>query len=116
LARQRIADRYTAALGHAVACPPQPANLRSAWAQYTVRVDRRDAVARAMRRQGVPTMVYYPRPLHLQPAYARFGGGAGAHPASEALSREVLSLPMHPYLDAATQDRVVDTLLGAIAR
>ena len=114
--RRRIAERYHAALGRALRCPPMPDGVAQAWAQYTVRVARRDQVAAAMRAEGVPTMVYYPRPLHLQPAYARFADGAGSRPVSEALAGEVLSLPMHPYLDRARQDRVVAALLAACGR
>jgi dTDP-4-amino-4,6-dideoxygalactose transaminase len=67
-----------------------------------------------MRGLGVPTMVYYPRPLHLQPAYLPLGGKPGDCPKSERLCGEVLALPMHPYLDAGTQERVAGAFREAL--
>ena len=113
-ARAALADLYDRRLGNAVAIPRRPATARSAWAQYSILLDDRDAVAESLQGQGVPTRVYYPRPLHLQPAYARHGDGAGSLPVSEEVSRRILSLPMHPYMDEATGHRVCDTLLEAI--
>ena len=63
---------------------------------------------------GIPTAVYYPLPMHLQPAYADFGDGKGSLPVSESLSRRIMSLPMHPYLDESTIDRICTALLEAI--
>ena len=67
-----------------------------------------------MKAEGIPTMVYYPKPLHLQTAYRHFPLAGNGLPVSERLANEVLSLPMHPYLDEATQDRVVDTFRRAL--
>jgi dTDP-4-amino-4,6-dideoxygalactose transaminase len=114
-ARQRVAARYDERLADRVQVPVIPATHRSAWAQYTVRVDRRDAVAARMRASGVPTAVYYPFPLHRQPAYRDCPVVPGGLPVSTALSQDVLSLPMHPYLDEATQDRIAGTLLDGLA-
>ncbi len=77
---------------------------------YTVRTDRRDALAEDLRRHGIGTGVYYPTPVHLQPAYAALGIKRGALPVSEAASREALSLPMYPELSAADAGRVVETV------
>ena len=75
--RQAVARRYTRKLGDLVQVPHVPAGWRSAWAQYAVMVLQRDEVAGAMGRRGVPTMVYYPVPLHLQPALAHLGYARG---------------------------------------
>ncbi|HVM08450.1 MAG TPA: DegT/DnrJ/EryC1/StrS family aminotransferase [Acidimicrobiales bacterium] len=112
-ARQRVASRYAELLGDVVRVPAVPDDRLSAWAQYTVVVDRRDELAAALRESGVPTAVYYPRPLHQQPAYQR-GVCAGA-PVAESLSASVLSLPMHPYLDENEQDLVVDAIRVKVA-
>ncbi len=115
--RNVIAARYTAALGHHVITPHVPSDSTSVWAQYTVRVSkgRRDAVRASMDAQGIPTMIYYPRPLHHQIAYKHYAVAGNGLPVSESLPAEVLSLPMHPYLDEATQDRIIAGLIGALA-
>jgi UDP-2-acetamido-2-deoxy-ribo-hexuluronate aminotransferase len=79
----------------------------SVWAQYTVMVDGREAVQAALKADGIPTAVHYPKPLHRQPIYARFGGHC---PVSEGLGTRVLSLPMSADLSEADQDRVVAAL------
>lgn len=110
-ARQVVAARYDAALAAAGIATPQvaPHNL-SAWAQYTVRVANRDQVQAALEAAGIPTAVHYPLPLNRQPATADLQ----AHlPAGDKAASEVLSLPMHPYLDVDTQDRIVAALVDA---
>jgi dTDP-4-amino-4,6-dideoxygalactose transaminase len=79
----------------------------SNWAQYTIEHENRDGLAAHLKAQGIPSAVYYPIPLHLQPAYTRFPQGAGGLPVTERLKDVVISLPMHADLDEATQDRVV---------
>jgi len=108
-ARARVAERYTRALAGLVAVPRLRADRTSVWAQYTVRVPagRRDGVAAALKAQGIPTAVYYPRPLHRQEAYQDFPLAAGGLPVSERLAQEVISLPMHAYLEPSVQDRIV---------
>jgi dTDP-4-amino-4,6-dideoxygalactose transaminase len=109
-ARDRIAKRYDDLLGDAVTVPRVPADCTSVWAQYTVRLPpacNRDAVAAKLKGLGVPTAVYYAKPLHQQTAYRHYPVAGNGLPASDCLAGEVLSLPMHPYLDAAMQDRIV---------
>ncbi len=113
-ARERLANRYDAKLSGAVTTPARQAGKTSAWAQYSILLDDRDRVMAAMGEAGIPTAVYYPLPMHLQPAYAEFGDGEGSLPVSESLCRRIMSLPMHPYLDEATSDRVCKALLEAI--
>ena len=107
-ARDRVAALYADALGAAGIDAPHVHQFnRSAWAQYTVRVQNRDAVAAGLKEHGVPTAVHYPLPLHRQPAVA----DAACHaPESERAADEVLSLPMHPYMVAAEVGRVVSAL------
>jgi dTDP-4-amino-4,6-dideoxygalactose transaminase len=118
VARDRVARRYAEGLADAVAVPQVPAGLSSVWAQYTIRIPggRRDKVAAALKAEGVPTAIYYPIPLHRQQAYKHYPVGAGGMTASDRLAGEVLSLPMHAYLDAATQDRIIDAMRRVLAR
>jgi UDP-2-acetamido-2-deoxy-ribo-hexuluronate aminotransferase len=104
--RQAIAVRYDQLLGRAVDTPEIPAGYCSAWAQYSILSDKRDGIATALKEQGVPTAIYYPIPMHLQTAYREFGAGEGSCPVAEKLSQRVLSLPMHPYLDEGTIERI----------
>jgi UDP-2-acetamido-2-deoxy-ribo-hexuluronate aminotransferase len=113
-ARRQVADRYSRLLAELVQVPHVPADRRSAWAQYAVMLSRRDEVAAGLERRGVPTAVYYPTPLHLQPALAHLGYAPGSLPVSEDLARRVLCLPMHPYLTEAQQDLVVTALAQVI--
>jgi dTDP-4-amino-4,6-dideoxygalactose transaminase len=106
-ARQRVADRYNERLGNAVSVPRLAAGATSVWAQYTIVSPERDRIIAACKAQGVPTAVYYPLPISLQAGYRQFPSAPDGVPVSERLSREVVSLPMHPYLDAATQDRII---------
>lgn len=112
--RESIARRYNKALDGLVATPQLASGATSVWAQYTVRSSERDRLARRLRERGISTGVYYPRPLHLQPAYAQLPRPATGLPVSERLAREVLSIPMHPYLDEVTQDRIVATIREAV--
>lgn len=114
-ARENLARYYDAHLPDGVALPRRPNDARYAWAQYTVKVSKRDDVAARLAEQGVPTAVYYPRPLHLQTAFRQFGDGPGSIPVSEALSEEVLSLPMHPYMPEETAERICAAVARATA-
>ncbi|HET6521037.1 MAG TPA: DegT/DnrJ/EryC1/StrS aminotransferase family protein [Geminicoccaceae bacterium] len=113
-ARERVAGRYDEALRGLVGTPRRVEGARSAWAQYTVQLDDRDRVARELRERGVPTAIHYPRPLNLQPAYRHYPVAPGGVPVAEALALRVLSLPMHPYLEPETQDRIVAALRDAL--
>ena len=117
LARNKVAARYNAALAEVATVPLVANNVTSVWAQYTLRVEaeRRGALIAHLKEAGVPAHVYYPRPLHLQEAYRHFPRAAPVLETSERLAREVLSLPMHPYLDPGAQDRIVAALKDALA-
>ena len=88
---------------------------RSTWAQYTIRLERRDEVQAALAAQGIPTAIHYPVPMHLQPAYSGWGEGPGSLPVSERLSRQVLCLPMHADLDEAAAMRIAHAVRDAPA-
>jgi dTDP-4-amino-4,6-dideoxygalactose transaminase len=114
-ARQAIAERYDAGLEGLLVTPRVPKGMASAWAQYSVLSEKRDAVRAALSKEGVPTAVYYPKALHQQPVFRHLGYRAGDFPVSEAASRSIFSLPMHPYLDQATQARIIETVARAVA-
>ena len=82
----------------------------SVWAQYTIRLPKgtdRDEFASALKGQGIPTAIYYPKSMHQQTAYRNFPVADGGLPVSERLSSDVISLPMHAYLDEPMQERIV---------
>jgi UDP-2-acetamido-2-deoxy-ribo-hexuluronate aminotransferase len=86
----------------------------SVYAQYTIEVLHRDKVEDAMKKRGIPTAVHYPIPLHMQPVFANLDYRAGDFPASERAGQRVMSLPMHPYLTEADQDKVVQALKESV--
>ena len=115
-ARERIARRYAEGLGNLVIVPRVPSGSTSVWAQYTIRIPdgRRDKFAAALKAEGVPTAIYYPIPLHRQQAYKDFPVGDAGTAVSDQLAGEVISLPMHAYLDAPTQDRIIEATRRAL--
>ena len=117
VARDRIAARYSAALADVAIVPRVNDGVTSVWAQYTIRVppDRRDAFAETLRAQGIPTAIHYPMPLHRQQAYRHYPVADGGVPVSELLAAEVISLPMHAYLEPPVQDRIIAAVRQALA-
>ena len=111
--RQRAAATYAARLGDQVKPVARRSDRSSVHAQYTVVLDDRDAVQRALQEAGIPTAVHYPVPVHLQPAYAALSAGASC-PVASMLANKVLSLPMGPYLIDADIERVCAVLLDAV--
>jgi len=116
-ARNVIAARYSDALADVAIVPRAGNESTSVWAQYTIRVKpgKRDALAAALKTQGIPTAIYYTRPLHRQPAYRQFPLAEGGVPVSDRLADEVLSLPMHAYLEPPVQDYVIESVRRALA-
>jgi dTDP-4-amino-4,6-dideoxygalactose transaminase len=116
-ARNRIARRYGEALADVVRVPQVAEGSTSVWAQYTIRLPsgRREGFAAALKAQGVPTAVYYPIPLNRQEAYRHFPVAEGGVPVCERLAEEVISLPMHAYIDEPTQDRIIAASRQALA-
>jgi dTDP-4-amino-4,6-dideoxygalactose transaminase len=116
-ARNLVAARYSAALADVAIAPRVGNESTSVWAQYTIRLKagKRDPLAAALKAQGIPTAIYYTRPLHRQPAYRRFPVAEGGVPISDRLAEEVLSLPMHAYLEPPVQDRIIESIRRALA-
>ncbi|MCW5697859.1 MAG: DegT/DnrJ/EryC1/StrS family aminotransferase [Bauldia sp.] len=116
VARQVVARRYSDGLADLAEVPFVMNGATSVWAQYTLRITGADRAAfqAALRAAGIPTMVYYPVPLHRQPAYRDALVAGGTLPVTDALSDDVVSLPMHPYLDRETQDRIIAAARDAL--
>lgn len=116
-ARQVIAERYTRALSGVVATPVVEPNTTSVWAQYTIRLPAgaRDKLATVLKSQGIPTNVYYPRPVHHQTPYRQYPIAGNGVPVAERLPNEVLSLPMHPYLSDTVQARIMTAIQDAVS-
>lgn len=117
--RQRVAERYSSCLAGMVRVPVVDDDRVSVWAQYTVRAAGRDRLMGVLRANGVPTAVYYARPLHQQTAYRHYpmasGAAGGTLAVTERVASEVLSLPMHAWLQQADQDHVLCSLRDALA-
>ncbi len=114
-ARQRIAERYNEGLSDLVQIPHIPAGYSSAWAQYSILVEGRDALQARLKIANVPSMVYYPKPLHLQGTFRHLGHGEGDFQLSESVSERILSLPMGPYLETTDQNHIIDSVKSGLA-
>ena len=112
--RQKVAARYSEMLADVVKVPTVPKGCRSAWAQYAIETPARDAVRARLKEEGIPSVVYYEKPLHLQEAYAAYPRAPKGLPVSESLPDRILCLPMHPYLAEGDQDRIVSTVRRAV--
>jgi dTDP-4-amino-4,6-dideoxygalactose transaminase len=115
--RQVVAIRYNEALKDVAITPYVMPDCRSVWAQYTIRVpaQKRQHIMDFLKTRGVPTAVYYPKPLHQQTAYKRYPVVGNGLPISEKLSFEVMALPMHPYMNEETQNYIIDQVREALA-
>lgn len=118
VARNKVADRYARSLGNLVTVPRVAEGNTSIWACYVIRLPKgtdRDAFANALKAQGVPTAIYYAKSMHMQTAYKDYPVVDGGLPVCESLSADVISLPVHAYLDEAAQDRVIQAVRDALA-
>ncbi len=116
-ARQKLADYYTGCLKGRFQTPVVPKGYQSIWAQYSLIAKDGEERARfqsSCKSQGIPTMVYYPQPLHLLGAFEHMGYNIGDYPVSEDVASRIFSLPMHPYMKDETAEKVVGCLLGTI--
>lgn len=112
-ARNRIASEYTSGLKNILKTPVVPDGLMSSWAQYSVCAEnheKREIIQENLKKAGVPTAVYYPLPLHLQEAFCNLNYKEGDFPVSEAISRNIFSLPMHPYIKKDTIDTIIEII------
>jgi len=116
-AREKVAQYYNEHLRDVAIVPEVPEGYTSVWAQYTLRMGRFDRAQfqADLKAAGVPTAVYYPKPLHQQTAYKGYPVAGNGLPVSERLAQEVVSLPMHPYLTPAVQDRIIAAVKAALA-
>jgi dTDP-4-amino-4,6-dideoxygalactose transaminase len=114
--RRHVADRYGEALSDVVEVPVVAAEATSVWAQYTVRSAARDRLRGHLSGRGIATAVHYPTPLHLRAAYRSYPAAPEGLAVSEKLCAQVLSLPVHPYLDATAVARVVAAVREAPSR
>lgn len=105
--RQQVASWYSELLPGTVEAPAIPDGYTSAWAQYTVKSDSRDQLLAQLKAAGIPTAIYYPKPLHMQGAFGLLGYESGDMPVSEVCAKSVFSLPMHP---GVTRDQVKETV------
>ncbi len=108
--RQQVAEKYTQMLTSKVSTPTVSADRTSVWAQYTVRVNDRDAIQKKLKQQGIPTAVHYPMPLYQQECFQYLHQGEGIYPVAEKAAKEVLSLPMNPFLTDAEIEVVVESI------
>jgi len=111
--RIRLAARYSASLGHCCAVPAVAPRNTHVYAQYTIRVPNRDKLSEEVRKHGIPSAVYYPKCLHEQPVFAGLNYKYGDFPEAEKASRQVLSLPLHPFMTQADQDLVISAVIKA---
>ncbi len=110
--RQEVANRYRDLLKDLPEVKFQkiPKGYLSSYAQFTIRVPKRDHLAEYLKAKGIPTAIYYPVPLHLQPVFSYLGYKQGSFPVAEKLAKEVISLPMHPFLKPEEQEEIVNTI------
>jgi dTDP-4-amino-4,6-dideoxygalactose transaminase len=113
--RQNVARRYAEGLGDILKVPSIPRGYRSAWAQYAIESEHRDAIRSALKEAGIPSVVYYEKSLHLQKAYAHYPRASAGLPVSETLPDRILCLPMHAYLGEADQDRIIEVIRDTVA-
>ena len=111
--RDRVAKRYNDAFraSNRIVVPRVIDGAQSTWAQYTIQVPDRAKLQAALKANAIPCAIYYPTPLSAQKGYRHYP--SAPTPVSEKISKTVISLPMHPYLDTATQDRIIEAVLGA---
>jgi dTDP-4-amino-4,6-dideoxygalactose transaminase len=116
--RQQVADRYADRLAHLAEIPQLASQATSSWAQYTIKLPAgcdRDIVMKTLADHHVPSAIYYPVPMHRHSPYSGYPVSADGLQITAALCGRVLALPMHPYLEAATQDHIAGALATAIA-
>jgi dTDP-4-amino-4,6-dideoxygalactose transaminase len=113
--RQEAAKRYSSLLSSlsTLKTPKMPKGHKSAWAQYSVLAndeEHRKMLQDGLNQSGIPTAIYYPKPLHIQKAFAALGYKMGDFPISEDAAKRIFSLPMHPYLKLEDQERIAEVL------
>jgi len=115
--RQTVASRYTEILSTSdrIRCPLVAPGIISAWAQYSLISEQRETILEALKKEKIPTAIYYPKPLHQQTAYRYLAYKSGDFPVSEKSAEHIFSLPMHPYLSAEDQEIICRLILKAVS-
>ena len=108
--RESVARIYDEMLADVVQIPWRVPNSSCAWAQYTIKTDDREALQASLKEDGIPSMVFYPQPMHFQPAYKAYGDGPGSLPVGEKLCTQVMSLPMYPYMPREDTELVAEKI------
>jgi UDP-2-acetamido-2-deoxy-ribo-hexuluronate aminotransferase len=112
--RDKVANRYSEGLKDVVVVPEVKADRTSVWAQYSILVNDRNKVTTALKEKGIPTAIYYPKPLHLQVAFESLGYRKGDFPVSEDIADRIFSIPMYPYLSEEDQDYIIASIREAL--
>ena len=110
--RQEVAQTYSKYLNDHIPIPVIKEDRTSVWAQYSIRLDKRDLLQEKLKMAGIPTAIHYPMPLHLQECFVYLGGRKGDFPISEKISEEIMSLPMNPYLSENELKYITSKLLA----
>ena len=108
--RQAAAERYHKMLHGLIEKPVVKSYNTSVWAQYSIRIQSRDLIRSKLKEQGIPTAVYYPIPLHLQKCFEYLGYNKDDFPVSEKTAKEIISLPINPYITKVEQEFIVEEL------
>jgi UDP-2-acetamido-2-deoxy-ribo-hexuluronate aminotransferase len=109
--RQEVAERYSTAFKGSYEIQFIKEKNTSVWAQFSVLHSKRETVIDKLNNKGIPSAIYYPKPLHLQKIFSYLGYCDGRFPVAERVSREIFSIPMYPYLKKEDQDKIIDTLI-----
>lgn len=112
--RNRVAESYNKKLEGLLKTPEIPNGQSSVWAQYSIQSNKRNEIRAALQDNGIPTAVFYPIPIHLSTAYKFLGYTDGDFPESEAASKRIFSLPMHPYLEEEQITLITDTIKSVL--
>jgi dTDP-4-amino-4,6-dideoxygalactose transaminase len=117
--RRKNADRYArlfeqAGISGKVGLPSEPGGFHHIYNQYTIRVSQRDKMRDFLTGKGIPTEIYYPYPLHLQPVFSYLGHRSGDFPVSEQACKEVLALPIYPEMGEARQQQVAEGIVESV--
>jgi UDP-2-acetamido-2-deoxy-ribo-hexuluronate aminotransferase len=112
--RQEVAARYLSGLSEKLILPFVPENYKSAWAQFSIQNGNREKIMKSLKEEGIPTAIYYPKPLHQQTAFTCLRYEKGSLPVSEKVSQSIFSLPMHPYLEEKKQDSIIKAMQSAL--
>ena len=107
--RNKVANKYIELINKEIICPETTHGKNSVWAQFTIKYKERDKLKSFLATKNIPSVIYYPKPLHMQPAYSHYYGHDDCY-VSEDLSKKVLSLPMHPYLNEKNQLLIIDSI------